>query len=420
MAGHRIVRTSVKEFDHPQGDENIYTHYQGVGGVPINAFWRRLLFAWHESDFNIMLTTYIGSESRLQIRREVHERVHQIAPFLRLDNDPYLVVDDGGLYWIQDAYTTSSLFPYSEPYDHEFNYIRNSVKVVVNAYNGDVSFYVIDPVDPVLRVYQQAIPTMFKSIEQMPPGLRRHLRYPVDLFTAQLAIYNTYHVTLPQVFYNGEDLWSMPREKYGGEQIQMPPYYVLMRLPNEEQLQFLLMLPLTPNNRDNMIAWMAARCDYPDYGKLIVYKLPKERLFFGPIQLEAMFDQNTLISQQLSLWDQRGSRVIRGNILVIPIDQSFIYVEPVYLIAEGTDIPQIKRVIVSDGRRVTMAKTLKEALEVAFDTREPQVPEMPPTMTASGLSEAKAAFDDAQQALHRGDWRVFGHAMEKLKQILNQ
>ena len=420
MSGHRIVRTSVKEFDYPQGDENIYTYYQGDGGMRINAFWKRLLFAWHESDFNIMLTSYIGSESRLQIRREVRERVQHIAPFLHLDNDPYLVLENGGLYWIQDAYTTSSLFPYSEPYEHEFNYIRNSVKVVVNAYDGDVSFYVVDQIDPVLRVYRQAIPTMFKPIKQMPSGLRRHLRYPVDLFTAQLAIYNTYHVTLPQVFYNGEDLWSMPREKYGGEQIQMPPYYVLMRLPNEDQLQFLLMLPLTPNNRDNMIAWMAARCDYPDYGKLIVYKLPKERLFFGPIQLEAMVDQDTLISQQLSLWDQRGSRVIRGNILVIPIDQAFVYVEPVYLIAEGTDIPQLKRVIVSDGRQVTMAPTLKEALDVAFGKRQLQVREAPSTTTPSELHDAKEALREAEQALHRGDWDVFGRAMQKLKSILNE
>lgn len=420
MSDHLIVNTSVKEFDYPRGDENIYTYYQGTGGVPMNAYWKRLLFAWQESDVNILLTAYMGAESRLQIRREVRDRVQHIAPFLRLDNDPYVVVDNGSLYWIQDAYTISSRFPYSEPYEHAFNYIRNSVKVVVNAYDGDVTFYTIDPADPVLGVYQRAIPSMFKSIEQMPAGLRRHLRYPVDLFSAQLAIYNAYHVTLPQVFYNGEDLWSMPREKYGGEQIQMPPYYVLMRLPGEDHLQFLLMLPLTPNNRDNMIAWMAARCDYPEYGKLVVYKLPKERLFFGPIQLEAMFDQNTLISQQLSLWDQRGSRVIRGNILVIPIDQTFIYVEPVYLIAEGTDIPQIKRVIVSDGRQITMARTLNEALDMAFGSRITPSPEAPSDIGESGLPDAQAALRDAERALRGSDWDAFGRAMQNLKNILDQ
>lgn len=420
MSGHRIVTTSVKEFDYPSGDENIYGSYRGDGGMPIDAFWKRLLFAWHESDFNILLTSYITSESRLQIRRQVQERVQHIAPFLRLDNDPYLVLDDGSLYWIQDAYTISSTFPYSEPYEGKFNYIRNSVKAVVNAYNGKVSFYVVDPHDPVLGVYRQAIATMFKSIDQMPSGLRRHMRYPVDLFTAQLAIYNTYHMTLPQVFYNGEDLWSVPREKYGGEQIEMPPYYVLMRLPNEEQLQFLLMMPLTPSNRDNMIAWLAARCDYPDYGKLIVYKLPKERLFYGPIQLEAMIDQDTLISQQLSLWDQRGSRVIRGNILVIPIDQTFIYVEPVYLIAEGTDIPQLKRVIVSNGRQITMAPTLKQALNVAFGDQSQPAFLTPPAATTSRLSEAKAALRDAEASLNQGEWEIFGNAMKKLKNILNQ
>ncbi|MGI9384079.1 MAG: UPF0182 family membrane protein, partial [Methyloligellaceae bacterium] len=350
MSGYRIVATGVREFNYPKGDRNVYTRYAGHGGVQIGGFWKRLLFAWHQFDANIAITSYITAESRIQFWRNVEDRLERTAPFLRLDADPYLVLSGGRLYWIQDAYTDASEFPYSEPHDPGYNYIRNSVKAVVDAYDGDVTFYVMDKDDPVLAVYRTALPELFRGLDEMPADLRRHLRYPQDLFEAQVTKYSTYHMTVPQVFYNSEDPWAAPREKYGGEVIDMKPYYVLVKLPGEAKLQFLLMTPLTPAKRPNMIAWMAARGDIPGYGELIVYKLPKERLIHGPIQVEATIDQDTLISQQLSLWDQRGSRVIRGNLLVIPIDHSFIYVEPVYLIAEDSAIPQLKRVIVSDGQ----------------------------------------------------------------------
>jgi uncharacterized membrane protein (UPF0182 family) len=360
MSDYRLVTTAVPELDYPKGDENVYSTYRGHGGVPLDAFWKKLLFAWHQGDVNLLLSSYLTPESRIQLYRRVKERVRRVAPFLEFDADPYPVLSDGRVYWIVDVYTLSSWFPYSEPDTGDFNYIRNSVKVVVDAYDGTVRFYVIDPDDPVIGVYQRAFPALFRPLEDMSTDLRRHLRYPQALFKAQVRKFNIYHMTIPQVFYNGEDVWAVPKEKYGGDVIAMEPYYVLMRLPEEQGLQYLLMTPVVPQNRDNMIAWIAARSDPPDYGQLLVYKLPKDRLILGPIQVEATIDQDTLISQQLSLWDQRGSRVIRGNLLVVPVDHSFLYVEPVYLVAEASDIPQLKRVIVSDGQRLAMEPTLEE------------------------------------------------------------
>jgi uncharacterized protein len=290
---------------------------------------------------------------------------------------------------------------------------------VVDAYEGDVRFYVIDPKDPVLRAYRAAMPTLFRSLDEMSPGLRQHLRYPQDLFQVQVDKFNTYHMTEPQVFYNREDVWAAPNEKFGGEAIQMEPYYVLMKLPGENRLGFLLMIPVTPRNRDNMIAWIAARSDFPGYGELIVYKLSKDNLILGPLQIEALIDQDTTIARQLTLWDQRGSRVIRGNLLVVPIDKSFLYVEPVFLLAEGTNIPQLKRVIVSDGNIVAMEPTLAEALQVVFGERQsiPEEATVAPQAPTSGASEALSA---AEQALRRGDWTAFGRAWEQLKSLLGR
>lgn len=418
MRGYRIVNTAVREFDFPKGDQNVYTRYSGNGGVKISGFWKRLLFSWHQFDLNIAITSYVTPQSRIQFWRDVKERVERIAPFLRLDNDPYAVLSHGRIYWIQDAYTVSSHFPYSEPHRDGYNYIRNSVKVVVDAYDGNANFYVIDSKDPVLAVYRQALPLLFTDLEMMPHELRRHLRYPQDLFDAQVNKYSTYHMTVPQVFYNGEDLWAAPREKYGGEVINMKPYYILVELPGEEELQFLLMLPLTPANRANMIAWMAARSDFPRYGELLVYKLPKERLILGPIQVEAKIDQDTLISQQLSLWDQRGSRVVRGNLLVIPMDHAFIYVEPVYLIAEDSAIPQLKRVIVSDGERLAMEPTLRDALNKVFGMETPKPIQSDVRAQESEVSAAREVLAKAEEALRDGNWDLFGRAMLELRELL--
>jgi uncharacterized membrane protein (UPF0182 family) len=434
MSGFRIVPSGLQEFDYPKGDENVYVSYQGEGGVPVGSFWRRLLFAVQQFDISILLTDYITADSRIQIRRPLQERIREVTPFLKLDRDPYLVIAEGRLFWIQDAYTTSDRFPYSESHNlreaarrddpgvwrgEPVNYIRNSVKVVVDAYNGSVSFYAMEPDEPVLAAYGNAFPGFLKPLSALPAGLKSHLRYPQDLFQAQIARYAAYHMRDPQVFYNNEDLWTIPQEKYGGSAITMEPYYILMRLPGEERLQFMLMQPLTPAGRNNMIAWVAARADFPDYGEVVAFKLPKERLIFGPMQVEALVDQDTAISRQLSLWDQRGSRVIRGNLLAIPIDRSLIYVEPVYLVAEEGDVPQLKRVIVAHGDRVAMEPTLDRAIQALFGDGAPRPAAAEAALPAPALmSTIRQRIEDAEAALSRGDWGAFGQAMERLKQAI--
>ncbi len=435
--GYRIVSTAVKEFDYPKGDDNVYSHYRGRGGVALDAWWKKILFAWQQFDVRIALTAYTQPESRIQLWRTVSDRVSRIAPFLRLDGDPYIVLGDGRLYWIQDAYVTARTFPYSEPGDGRYNYIRNSVKVIVDAYEGDVIFYVMDPGDPVLGVYRRAFPDLFRPLAEMPESLRRHLRYPQELFQAQVRTYDTYHMTVPQVFYNGEDIWSVPQRKKMSQSVRvgpfrslaggsteddddMKPYYILMKLLGEEQAQFLIMSPLTPSNRDNMIAWMAARCDFPAYGQLLVYKLPKERLILGPAQVEAMIDQDTHVSQQISLWDQRGSRVIRGSLLVIPVEQSFLYVKPIYLLAEQASIPQLKRIIVSDGKRLAMEPTLEGALKVVFGGNSTPAPTARANTSSDPFLGARRELERAEKALRDGDWDAFGRAMQALKKSIGK
>jgi uncharacterized protein len=458
MAGYRIVATGIKEFDYPKGSDNVYTRYAGRGGIPLDSLWKRLMFSWTQREINILLTSYLKPESKIQIWRRVHERVEHIAPFLRLDSDPYPVVSGGRLYWIQDAYTISSYFPYANPvqtaqpqeqfqasrsvpvdeerpaglrrgqsaivgagFDDELNYIRNSVKVVVDMYDGTVRFYVMDPDDPILAAYRRAFPGVFRSISELAEDLKQHLRYPEDLFVIQADQYRTFHMTDPQVFYNREDLWEFPNERYGDQTQRMRPYYVLMKLPGSRELEYLLMTPFTPSNRDNMIAWMAARSDFPDYGRMLLYELPKEELVYGPNQIEAMIDQNTTISQQITLWDQRGSRVIRGKQIVTPIENSFLYVVPLYLTATGTNFPQLKRVIVAAGNNVAMASTLDAAVNDLFGPQQ--------TLAVGGpteehreepaLSEARQDFGEAKAALQKGDWKQFGKAMDALERQLS-
>jgi uncharacterized membrane protein (UPF0182 family) len=416
--GYRIVATSVKEFDYPKGNQNVYTSYEGKGGIPLDSLWKRLLFAWTQSDVNILFTSYLKPESKIQIWRRVQERVQQIAPFLRLDRDPYAVVSEGKQYWIQDAYTVSDHFPYSTPHGAAFeevlNYIRNSVKVVVDMYDGTVSFYVMDPKDPVLAVYRRAFPGVFQDLNQLSADLRSHLRYAEDLFSIQADQYRTFHMTVPQVYYNREDLWVFPDEAYAGVVAPMHPYYILMKLPGSDRLEYLIMTPFTPQKRNNMVSWLAARCDFPEYGKMLYYELPKDKLVYGPMQIEAMIDQNTTIAQQLTLWDQKGSRVIRGNLIAVPIENSFLYVVPLYLTAEGTDFPQLKRVIAISGNKVAMEPTLDEAIQAVVGTSQP-----PPTVQSPqehpALAQAKTQFDEAQKAMKQGDWRDFGKAMDALK-----
>ena len=422
MAGYRIVATGAKEFDYPKGNQNVYTSYAGTGGIPLDSLWKRLLFAWTQADVNILFTTYLRPESRIQIWRRVQDRVRQIAPFLRLDQDPYAVVSEGKQYWIQDAYTVSDHYPYSSPHAAAFetglNYIRNSVKVVVDMYDGTVRFYVMDPNDPVLAVYRRAFPGVFMDLNRLSADLKAHLRYPEDLFSIQADQYTTFHMTVPQVYYNREDLWELPEENYAGKVAPMQPYYILMKLPGSDQLEYLIMTPFTPQQRANMISWIAARCDFPEYGKMLFYELPKEKPIYGPMQIEAMIDQNTTIAQQLTLWDQKGSRVIRGNLIAVPIENSFLYVVPLYLTAEGTDFPQLKRVIVISGDKVAMEPTLDEAIQAVVGTQPPQGAAQAPR-AQPGLGQARAQFDAAQKAMQQGDWGDFGKAMDALKRLLN-
>ena len=462
MNGYRLVDTDIKEFDYPKGNDNVYTSYAGNGGIPLDSFWKRILFAWNKGDVNILFTTYLKPASRIQIHRNVRERVAEIAPFLRLDSDPYPVLSAGKLYWIQDAYTGSSYFPYSNPQSTEpfvaptsansafgpdglgarfsgpdstpvalappldgLNYVRNSVKVVVDMYDGDVSFYIMDPSDPVLAAYRRAFPGVFKPLDQLSPDLKTHLRYPEDIFGVQANQYKTFHMTDPHVFYNREDLWAAPTETYSGEMQRMEPYYILAKLPGSTNLEYMLMTPFTPHNRDNMISWMAARSDFPDYGRMLFYELPKDKLIYGPNQIEAMINQNTTISQQLTLWNQNGSRVIRGKQIVTPIENSFLYVVPLYLTSAATDFPQLKRVIAIAGDRVVMEPTLDEALTALFGAHSAKrlgdAPQPAPIGSSAGpvnISQARGDLEDVEKAAGGGNWAEFGGAMEKLKGLL--
>jgi uncharacterized protein len=423
-----IVKGSTPEFDYPKGKDNVYAAYDGAGGVPIGAMAWRMLFAYYFNDPNLLLTNYITTDSRIMIRRNILERVGTIAPFLRLDHDPYLVISNGRMFWMQDAYTTSSYFPSAQPaQDLDLNYIRNSVKVTVDAYNGNVDFYLIDPDDPIAATYQRIFPTLFKPFTAMPPDLQKHIRYPEDLFLIQARLYQTYHMEAADVFYNREDLWQFPRQPGGDGISPMTPYYIIMRLPGEPQAEFFLMLPMVPSRRDNMIAWLAARCDPPDYGKLIVYEFPKEKLVYGPFQIEARINQNTEISQQLTLWNQMGSRVIRGNLLVIPIENSILYVSPLYLRAQQGHLPELKRVIAAYGEHVVMKETLAEALAALF-TEPGAAPavsstteEMP--LTSPAGSQAREALDRYNRAVERlksGDWKGFGTQFDAMRELLEE
>jgi len=458
-----LVKTSTQEFDFPKGDKNVYTDYEGKGGVAIDSFLKRLLFAVEFQDPHILFTTYLKPESRILFNRRIRRRVKAIAPFLAYDTDPYMVVSGGRLFWIQDAYTISNMYPYSKRSKNPFrsiglNYIRNSVKVIIDAYDGDVTFYRIDEQDPIVGTYARVYPQLFKPLAAMPEDLKKHLRYPTDKFEIQAQTYSRYHMQDIQVFYNQEDLWEPPDEIYGDNRQRMKPYYIIIKLPEGDKEEFLLMLPYTPAKKDNMIGWLAARSDLPNYGNLIVYKLPKDQLVYGPMQIEARVDQQTEISRELSLWDQRGSRVIRGNLLAIPMSEAFIYVEPIYLEAKQeaqrpaampqsqsgvkpqkkqgvrparkgstttAGLPELKRVIVALGNRVAMEERLDRALnrvlgsEIARSKETAAV--VPETGETSELSaRALEYYYKAKEYLREGDWAGYGRELEKLENILKQ
>ena len=428
-----FTKTTARELDYPSGDQNIYTTYEGRGGVTIDSFWRKVLFSAHHATLRILLSEDITRQSRILYHRQIQERVQKIAPFITFDRDAYLVIAEGGrLFWMIDGYTTSERFPYSEPMRRGGkNYIRNSVKIVVDAYNGSVDFYISDPKDPIIQAYAKIFPVLFKPLEAMPAGLRAHIRYPQDLFTIQAHMYATYHMQDPQVFYNKEDLLSIPRRTINGTEREMEPYYTIMRLPEETKEEFVLLLPFTPNKRDNMRAWLAARSDPPNYGKLIALDFPKAKLVYGPKQIDARIDQDAFISQQLSLWSQRGSQVIRGSLLAIPIEKSLLYVQPLYLAAEKGSLPELKRVIVAFGNQIAMEETLEQSLQRIFGGKAAPQPQLQPVQQPAGptqalatekglASQALAHFSRAQELLRQGDWAGYGQELKKVEDLLRE
>jgi len=428
-----FVRTTQKEFDYPLGDENRYAEYAGVAGVPANSLSRQLLFAYYFGDWNILLTDSFTADTRVLWARQVRQRVRRLAPMLEFDHDPYPVIHEGRLVWIIDGYTRTDLFPYSARVGGSAggaNYIRNAVKAVVDAYDGRVTFYVADPDDALIRVAGRIFPALFRDLAQMPPALRAHLRYPNDLFEIQAEQYLAYHMTDPRIFYNKEDLWQRPNHVYEGHTQPIQAYYFIMTVPGQPQPEYILMLPFTPAGKDNMVGWLAGRCDGKEYGKLLCYTFPKDHLVFGPNQIEARINQNDQISPLLTLWNQHGSRVVRGNLIVIPAGDSIFYVEPLYLKSENAAIPELKRVIVAYQDRVAMKNTLDEALAEVFGESPPAGKPLPakpsetpaPPSPATGPLGARALelFEKAQKQIRDGDWAGYGATMQELGKVLRE
>lgn len=458
-----IVKTDTMEFDYPRDQGgNAFTTFEGSAGVKIGNFLPRLAFALRFADINLLISEELNNDSELLWRRNITERVEEVAPFLGYDNDPYIVIGgDGKLYWFIDAYTVSYRFPYSEPsrtgtqdLPPGFNYIRNPVKVVVDAYNGDMKFYLVEEDEPIAAAYAKIFPALFTSYDEMPDHLRDNIRYPNDLFTVQASMLRTYQMTNPNDFYNREDVWAWPEEIFDNQSRLMEPYYVLMQLPNSQDLDFIQILPFTPANRENMISWLAAQSDPDKYGEKILYRFGKDSLNFGPKQIEARIDQDPVISSQLSLWNQQGSQVIRGNLLVIPVGESLLYVEPLYLQAATGKIPELKRVILATSDRVVMRENLGLALAELFgrdvleDARLAQLAvapgeELPADLTSlevpgssldgdtlagdlTGIGledlilQANGHYESAQINLQNGDWTGYGAEMDALQQVLER
>ena len=432
-----FVRTTVQEFDYPMGDSNVRTVYEGKGGVPMGSFFRRILFALKFADMKILLSDVFTEESRVKFHQNVQERLMRVAPFLYFDRDPYLVVSEGRLVWMQDAYTAADSYPYAQPVSlgrgQNINYIRNSVKATVDAFDGTMRFYAADPDDPVLKAWSGIFPEIFKPYSEMPKGLKAHLRYPQDLFNIQSEIYRTYHMTDANTFYNKEDVWDRPGSADSSGSAA-DAYYVNMRLAGEKHAEFALISPFMPVSRNNMIAWMAGRSDGDNYGQLLVYQFPKQKLIYGPAQVEALTNQNSEISAQLSLWSQRGSSVVRGNMTVVPVGNGLLYVQPLYLRAENSELPELRRVITSTGGRVVWGETLEESLVrlLSPTASELETSSLVPAETtertefsgsealAELAAEAMTHWDASQEALRKGDWEGYGRGMSGLENVLRE
>lgn len=428
-----IVNTDEQEFDYPNGNENSYSTYKGKAGIKLNLL-NRILFSVREGSMKLLVSSNVNSDSRIIINRNIKDRVEKLMPYLSYEKDPYMTVVNGKLYWIVDAYTTSSYYPYSEPYSGEVgstNYIRNSVKVVVDAYNGDTTFYVVDRDDPVARTYQKIYPTLFKDVKEMPEGIRKHIRYPNSLLKIQAGVYTKYHMDQVKVFYQDEDLWDIAHQIYGTEEKEMDPSYFIFELPDEKKAEFINMIPFTPKSKQNMTAIMMARNDGNRYGQLLVYKFPKNKTVYGPMQIEAQIDQNTEISKEFSLWNSSGSKYRRGDLFVIPINNSIMYVEPVYLEASNQAIPEMKRVIVAYGDKIAYESTLEDALADLFGEDEnggqSQSASASSGKNNSGKSNTKEliqkaneAYENAVNAQKSGNWKKYGDYLDELEKYLNQ
>jgi len=428
-----FVNTRRPEFDYPLGNQNVYSRYDGKGGVRLS-FWRKVLFALRFGSLTILLSDDLTPESRIMYYRDVNGRISRLLPFIRLEGDPYLVITPAGrLVWLVDGYTVTSRFPYSEPLPGIGNYIRNSLKATVDAYDGSIHLYISDPTDPILQTYGRIFPKAFQPLTAMPADLQSHVRYPSALLSAQARMLRAYHMEDPQVFYNKEDLWAIPPKFAQENNEEMEPYYTIMKLPDEAREEFILLLPFTPSNKDNLSAWMAARCDAPHYGKMILYHFPKQKLVYGTRQIEARIDQDTEISKQLSLWNSGGSQVIRGSLLAIPIEKSILYVSSLYLAAEKGQLPELKRVIVAYGNTIAMEENLELALQRIFGGelageretllpvtgKTPEIPAGDETDRKIGI-QALGHYRKADASLRRGDWSAYGNEIRKMAELLEK
>lgn len=424
----------VGEFDYPAGEENAYIKYDGTGGIGLSSPLVKALFALRFASADILLADAVTRDSRIMVYRNIAERVRRIAPFFRYDRDPYLVLLDGRLYWIIDAYTLTGRYPYSQPYPGWGNYVRNSVKVVIDAYHGSVMFFRWDREDPIALLYETVFPDLFADLSELPDGLEAHFRYPEDLFTVQAEILGTYHMKDVSVFYNKEDQWRIPSEQYQGSTAQMQPYYMVTRLPGGDSAEYVLMVPYSPVAKSNMTAILVGGCDGVNYGRLTLLRLPKGQTIRGPMQIENLIDGDDEISKDLTLWNQQGSRVIRGNLLVVPVENSLVYIEPIFLEPEGAAYPVLKRVVVSYAGRVVAGRTLEEGLNLLFErsaavaetegrpdsVARPREGQDAVSEGETTADEALRLFNEARDAIQRNDWALYGRKLQELEEALNR
>jgi hypothetical protein len=435
-----FVNTKQNEFDYPAGDDVVYTRYKGKGGVRVGSFLKRALFAMRFGELNILLSGDIGADSRILYNREITRRAAKALPFLKFDEDPYIIVAaDGTLKWMLDGYTATDRYPYAQRLNDGTTYMRNSVKVVIDAYDGTIDAYIANEADPIIRTYAKIFPGILKPFSQLPADLRAHMRYPTDLFRVQSQLYATYHMDQPETFYHREDQWAIPVTGDQQDADRRFMRHIVMKLPEEKQAEFIYMAPFTPRGKDNLASWMIARNDGANYGKLRVYRFPKQSLVYGPRQIMSRINQDTEISRELTLWDQRGSQVMRGELLVIPIEKALVYVQPIYLRAQGGRIPELKRVVVAYQNQVVMRETFEAGLASLFGGEVPRAqdsvaaatpvdsasvsapaPVRVPLPGQSLIGEARAHYDRAIAAQRAGDWATYGREIQLLGQVLSR